>query len=50
MKLSGARLKKFANLQPNNWLAETPKTLAARRIGRQSAEKERISENNGNVF
>jgi hypothetical protein len=50
MKLSGARLKKFATLQPNNWLAETPKTLAARRIGRQSAEKERISENNGNVF
>ncbi|MFF5397118.1 hypothetical protein ACFY5J_06915 [Peribacillus butanolivorans] len=38
--------KKFATLLPNNWLAETPKTLAARRLGRQSAERERISEIN----
>ncbi|MEB2489949.1 hypothetical protein SOP93_02005 [Peribacillus frigoritolerans] len=31
-------LKKFAALLPNNWLAETPQTLASRRLGRQSAE------------
>jgi hypothetical protein len=31
-------LKKFATLLPNNWLAETPKTLAARSLGRQSEE------------
>ena len=39
-----SRLKKFATLLPNNWLAETPQALAARRLGRQSAERERISE------
>jgi hypothetical protein len=38
-------LKKFATLLPNNWLAETPQALAPRRLGRQSAERERISEN-----
>ncbi|WP_260356610.1 hypothetical protein [Peribacillus frigoritolerans] len=38
--------KKFATLLPNNWLAETPQTLASRRLGRQSAERERISEIN----
>ncbi|WP_340453610.1 hypothetical protein [Peribacillus butanolivorans] len=38
--------KKFATLLPNNWQAETPLTLAARRLGRQSAERERISEIN----
>ncbi|MFE4703630.1 hypothetical protein, partial [Peribacillus simplex] len=43
-------LKKFATLLPNNWLAETPRTLASRRLGRQSAERERISEINCNVF
>ncbi|MCY9141880.1 hypothetical protein [Peribacillus frigoritolerans] len=37
-------LKKFATLLPNNWLAETPQTLALMRLGRQSAERERISE------
>ncbi|MGG0409378.1 hypothetical protein [Peribacillus simplex] len=37
---------KFATLLPNNWLAETPQALALMRIGRQSAERERISENN----
>ncbi|MBL3641610.1 hypothetical protein JMN23_04410 [Bacillus sp. RHFB] len=37
-------LKKFATLLPNNWLAETPQTLASRRLGRQSAEREWISE------
>ncbi|WP_440969576.1 hypothetical protein ACSS6N_14260 [Peribacillus frigoritolerans] len=42
--------KKFATLLPNNWLAETPQTLASRRIGRQSAERERDSEINSNVF
>ncbi len=40
-------LKKF---RPNNWLAKTPKALALRRLGRQSAERERISEINSNVF
>ncbi|WHY57728.1 hypothetical protein [Peribacillus simplex] len=42
--------KKFATLLPNNWLAETPQTLASRRLGRQSAERERISEINCNIF
>ncbi|WP_155726508.1 hypothetical protein [Peribacillus simplex] len=37
-------LKKFATLLPNYWLAETPQALAPRRLGRQSAERERISE------
>ncbi|MFS0812330.1 hypothetical protein [Peribacillus phoenicis] len=37
-------MKKFATLLPNNWLAETPQTLASRRLGRQSAERELISE------
>jgi hypothetical protein len=37
-------LKKFATLLPNNWLAETPQTLASRRLGRQSAEREWISD------
>ncbi|MGZ9819548.1 hypothetical protein ACXM0N_27175 [Peribacillus simplex] len=37
-------LKKSATLLPNNWLAETPQALAPRRLGRQSAERERISE------
>ncbi|USK63794.1 hypothetical protein [Peribacillus frigoritolerans] len=40
--------KKCATLLPNNWLAETPQTLASRRLGRQSAERERISEINWN--
>ncbi|WP_260286124.1 hypothetical protein [Peribacillus aracenensis] len=40
------RLKKFAALLPNNWLAKTPQTLALMRLGRQSAERERISEIN----
>ncbi|MDG4848544.1 hypothetical protein P8767_14635 [Peribacillus frigoritolerans] len=43
-------LKKFATLLPNYWLAETPQTLASRRLGRRSAERERISEINWNVF
>ncbi|WP_192824873.1 hypothetical protein [Peribacillus frigoritolerans] len=43
-------LKKFATLLPNNWLAETPQTLASRRLGRQSAERERISEINAERF
>jgi hypothetical protein len=38
-------LKKFATLLPNNCLAETPETLTVRRLGRQSAERKRISEN-----
>jgi hypothetical protein len=28
------RLKKYATLLPKNWLAETPQTLASRRLGR----------------
>ncbi|MEV5114668.1 hypothetical protein MRBL20_002846 [Peribacillus frigoritolerans] len=44
------RLKKIATLLPNNWLAETPQALAPRRLGRQSAERERISEIYWNVF
>ncbi|PCD06020.1 hypothetical protein CMV16_19880, partial [Peribacillus simplex] len=28
---------------PSNWLAETPETFTSRRLGRQSAERERIS-------
>ncbi|MEK4010519.1 hypothetical protein [Peribacillus sp. FSL M8-0224] len=35
--------KKFARLLPNNWLAETPQALVPRRLGRQSAERKRIS-------
>ncbi|MGM0889707.1 MAG: hypothetical protein ACQEW5_22815 [Bacillota bacterium] len=42
--------KKFATLLPKNWLAETPKALEARKLGRQSAERERISESSWNVF
>ncbi|UYY96705.1 hypothetical protein OJ967_14525 [Peribacillus frigoritolerans] len=38
------RLKKFATLLSKYWLAETPQALALMRLGRQSAEKERISE------
>ncbi|MCM3677030.1 hypothetical protein M3699_25210 [Peribacillus simplex] len=44
------RLKKYATLLPNKWLAKTPQTLASRRLGRQSAERERISEINWNFF
>ncbi|MGZ9815410.1 hypothetical protein ACXM0N_05600 [Peribacillus simplex] len=43
-------MKKFAALLPNNRIAETPQALASRRLGRQSAESERISEINWNVF
>ncbi|TVX76693.1 hypothetical protein FQP34_24380 [Peribacillus simplex] len=42
--LTLTRLKKFATPLPNSWLAETPQALAPRRLGRQSAERERISE------
>ncbi|MFS0600008.1 hypothetical protein AB1L16_25350, partial [Peribacillus frigoritolerans] len=35
--------KKYATHLPRSWLAETPQTLASRRLGRQSAERERIS-------
>ncbi|MED3786156.1 hypothetical protein P4576_02685 [Peribacillus frigoritolerans] len=41
--------KKFATLLPNNGLAETPQTLALMRLGRQSAEEERISETTGTL-
>ncbi|MCY8937073.1 hypothetical protein [Peribacillus frigoritolerans] len=35
--------KGFATLLPNYWLAETSQALALMRLGRQSAERERIS-------
>ncbi|MFE5431111.1 hypothetical protein [Peribacillus simplex] len=44
------RLKKFATLLPNNWLAETPQSLALMVLGRQSAERELISEITWNVY
>ncbi|WP_343929545.1 hypothetical protein [Peribacillus frigoritolerans] len=43
-------MKKFATLLPYNWLAKTPQPLAVRRLGRQPAERERISEINWYVF
>ncbi|MDG4849597.1 hypothetical protein P8767_20060 [Peribacillus frigoritolerans] len=43
-------MKRCTTLLPNNWVAKTPQTLASRRLGRQSAERERISEINWNVF
>ncbi|MCU6603385.1 hypothetical protein OCO53_23370 [Peribacillus frigoritolerans] len=42
--------KKFTTLLPNNWLAETPETLESRRLGGQSAERERVSEISWNVL
>ncbi|WP_377419518.1 hypothetical protein [Peribacillus sp. YIM B13472] len=45
-----SRLKKFATLLPNYWLAETLETFTARRLGRQSAERERIFEISWNFF
>jgi hypothetical protein len=44
------RLKKLATFLPKNWLAETLQSLAWMRLGRQSAERERISEIKGNIF
>ncbi|MEX6702151.1 hypothetical protein ABS315_21525 [Peribacillus frigoritolerans] len=41
-------MEEIATLLPNNWLAETPQTLTLMRLGRQSAERERISEIKGN--
>ncbi|MBD8138129.1 hypothetical protein IFR10_21770 [Bacillus sp. CFBP 13597] len=38
------RWKKYVTLLPSNWLVETPETFTSRRLGRQSAERERISE------
>ncbi|MBT2667513.1 hypothetical protein J7J00_18835 [Bacillus sp. ISL-4] len=35
---------------PNYWLAETPQPLALMRHGRQSAERERISDINWNFL
>ncbi|MFB5937274.1 hypothetical protein ACE8FZ_29310, partial [Peribacillus frigoritolerans] len=36
--------KKCATLLPSNWLAEAPERFTLRRLGRQSAERERFSE------
>ncbi|MGG0409241.1 hypothetical protein [Peribacillus simplex] len=41
-------MKKFVTLLPNNWLVETPQALALMQLGRQSADRERISEINWN--
>ncbi|MGE6719911.1 hypothetical protein ACQKGD_21505 [Peribacillus frigoritolerans] len=43
-------MKKFATLLPKNWIAETPEALVPRRLDRQTAEREWISEINWNVF
>ncbi|MCR8867874.1 hypothetical protein [Peribacillus frigoritolerans] len=37
------RWKKYATLLPSNWLVETPETFTSRGLGRQTAERERIS-------
>ncbi|MBX9954643.1 hypothetical protein H7T43_06925 [Peribacillus simplex] len=42
--------RRCATLLPNNWLAKTPQAHALMRLGRQSAERERISEINWNVL
>ncbi|MGE7905329.1 hypothetical protein ACQKNS_13125 [Peribacillus sp. NPDC094092] len=39
-------MSKFATLLPNYWVAETPQPLALMWLGRQSAEREGISEIN----
>ncbi|MBT2617565.1 MULTISPECIES: hypothetical protein [unclassified Bacillus (in: firmicutes)] len=41
--------RKYAKLLPKNELAKTPQALALMRLGRQSAERERISENSSNL-
>ncbi|WHX90176.1 hypothetical protein [Peribacillus simplex] len=43
-------LNEFATILPNNWLATPHLMLAARRLGKQSMERERISENSWNFF
>jgi hypothetical protein len=43
-------MKRCATHLPNNWLAETPQAHALMRLGRQSAERERISEISSNFF
>ncbi|MEC0272497.1 hypothetical protein [Peribacillus frigoritolerans] len=40
-------LKRFATLLPNNWLAEIAQAHALMRLGRQSAERDRVSEISG---
>jgi hypothetical protein len=42
-------MEEICDTPPNNRLAETPQTLALMRLGRQSAERERISEINSNL-
>ncbi|MEC0272898.1 hypothetical protein [Peribacillus frigoritolerans] len=43
-------MKKFANLLPNYLLAETPQAFMPRRLGRQPAERKRISEIHWSLF
>ncbi|WP_343929247.1 hypothetical protein [Peribacillus frigoritolerans] len=40
-------MKKSATHLPNNWVAETPQAHALMRLGRQSAERERVSKISG---
>ncbi|MFS0669856.1 hypothetical protein AB1L12_18285 [Peribacillus frigoritolerans] len=42
--------KKSATLLPKSWLTKTPQAHEPRRFGRQSAERERISEIDWNTF
>ncbi|MDM5313791.1 hypothetical protein [Peribacillus frigoritolerans] len=37
-------MKKFGTLLPKNWLAKNPQAFTPRRLGRQLAEREQISE------
>ncbi|MEV5112487.1 hypothetical protein MRBL20_000578 [Peribacillus frigoritolerans] len=39
--------KRCATLLPNNWVAETPQAHALMRLGRQSAERDRVSKISG---
>jgi hypothetical protein len=43
-------MEEICKILPNNWLDEPPLPLAVRRLGRQSAESERVSEIKGNFF
>ncbi|MBR8646323.1 hypothetical protein KEH51_28895 [[Brevibacterium] frigoritolerans] len=45
-----SRLKKFATLLPNNWLAETPQACAEGNLADSQRGKERISEINYNFL
>ncbi|WP_350299656.1 hypothetical protein [Peribacillus frigoritolerans] len=44
------KIEEICDTPAENWLAGTPQTLALMMLGRQSAERERISEINWNLF